>query len=436
MPYLVILVIVLLYLLVLLAEKNKKLKIQNDDYYFRFEPIINIEKELKKITKETENLKSEYKAKKEIFDELSKKIEIYSDDLEMYEVGIYKPKFNLDTSTKYKIKLSENIEEQKTMIRNKKAVVCSANWTVDGSKTEGKKMTDRQIKLTLKAFNGQCDTLIKNVSWNNVRKIEERINKAFIDINKLNEPNKISIHAAYLLLKMDELKLTYEYEQKKYEEKEEQKRIKEMMREEEKIQRDIECKQKEIEKQEREEAELNRKLQEAYEKGQKEIAEMYQKEIDTLKQTIEDSKRAISQAQMTKVGHVYVISNIGSFGENVYKIGMTRRLEPQERVDELGDASVPFKFDVHAMIKSDNAPELENKLHDLFKKKSVNKINYRKEFFNVSLDEIEKAVKEYTNSEIEFTKVAEAREYRETLAINKAENREPAEVKEVFPSEI
>lgn len=130
-------------------------------------------------------------------------------------------------------------------------------------------------------------------------------------------------------------------------------------------------------------------------------------------------ERAISQAQLTKCGYIYVISNIGSFGENIYKIGMTRRLEPMDRINELGDASVPFKFDVHALIFSENAPELEAKLHNHFKDKAVNLVNLKKEFFNVSLSEIEKVVHE-NYAEIEFTQIAEAKDYRETLAIRKA----------------
>ena len=125
---------------------------------------------------------------------------------------------------------------------------------------------------------------------------------------------------------------------------------------------------------------------------------------------------------MTKCGHIYVISNIGSFGENVYKIGMTRRLDPMERINELGDASVPFKFDVHAMIFSEDAPALENKLHETFRDKSVNMVNMKKEFFRVSLEEIEKVVKD-NYAEIEFTKIAEAKDYRETLAILKAKEK-------------
>ena len=120
-----------------------------------------------------------------------------------------------------------------------------------------------------------------------------------------------------------------------------------------------------------------------------------------------------------RVGYVYVISNIGSFGENIYKIGMTRRLNPQERVDELGNASVPFNFDVHAMIFSKDAPALENALHHAFDDRKVNMVNKRREFFNVSLDEIEKVVKENFDGSVEFEKTALAEQYRESLKIKK-----------------
>lgn len=147
---------------------------------------------------------------------------------------------------------------------------------------------------------------------------------------------------------------------------------------------------------------------------------------DELKEAIDKGKRAISQAQLTRSGFVYVISNMGSFGEDVYKIGMTRRLEPLDRIRELGDASVPFGFDVHAMIYSEDAPKLENALHRVFSDKQINRVNPRKEFFKVPISEIVKEVKKH-NAEIEFTMVAEAKEYRESLALemkNKKQKRD------------
>ena len=123
-----------------------------------------------------------------------------------------------------------------------------------------------------------------------------------------------------------------------------------------------------------------------------------------------------------KAGYVYVISNIGSFGEGVYKIGMTRRLNPMERVDELGDASVPFKFDVHAMIFSDDAPKLETALHHAFEGKKVNMVNNRREFFRVSLDEIKEVVKKNFDKTVEFVDIPDAEQYRQSVLIQKSRN--------------
>ena len=135
-----------------------------------------------------------------------------------------------------------------------------------------------------------------------------------------------------------------------------------------------------------------------------------------------------------------MISNVGSFGENIYKIGMTRRLEPLDRVKELGDSSVPFRFDVHALIYSEDAPALETELHKVFKNNQVNSVNSRKEFFNVSLDEIKDFV-DKSIGEIKFTKTAEAQEYRETLAMKEKANRKNEKsisetIEQVFPSQI
>ena len=138
-----------------------------------------------------------------------------------------------------------------------------------------------------------------------------------------------------------------------------------------------------------------------------------------MREAHEAKERAISRAQETKSGHVYIISNLGSFGENVYKIGMTRRLEPLDRVKELGDASVPFTFDLHAMIFSENAPELENLLHKEFDDRRINKVNYRKEYFKVTLDEIEQVVLNKFEKEVDFIKDIEAQQFRETKSIIK-----------------
>jgi DNA repair exonuclease SbcCD ATPase subunit len=203
-------------------------------------------------------------------------------------------------------------------------------------------------------------------------------------------------------------------------EREEQREIREQMKEEEKARRDLERAQVEAEKDtERYAKALSKARQDVEqangERQQKLLAEISRLET-ALTQAEAQKQRAIAQAQLTRSGYVYVISNIGAFGENVYKIGMTRRLDPQDRVDELGDASVPFPFDVHAMIYTNDAPTLENALHRAFANSRVNLVNFRKEFFRVRLEDIEKVAKNH-NAQIAFTLVAKADQYRQSESI-------------------
>lgn len=433
---------ILLGLLIKFLLDNYKLRAKYGKIIDIDREVDNRSKSILVLEKDIENLRSNYKQKRVIYDELNKKIELYKDDLEMLDIGLYKPVFDFDTSEEFKEKLTQNYEKQKTTIKNKNAVICRIDYIVDGSRTKGQQIAQKNIKLTLRAFNGECDAIIAKVKWHNIQKMKERLNKTYNDINNLMASSYIEINKEYFNLKKEELTLTYEYEQKKYEEKEEQRRIREQIREEEKAQKEFE---KARLKAEKEEADYQKALQRAYEELEKSNSEeraKYEEQIAKLQQELKEAEerkqRAISQAQMTKSGNVYVISNIGSFGENVYKIGMTRRLEPEDRVNELGDASVPFKFDIHAMIASDDAPALESKLHEIFRTKSVNRVNYRKEFFRVTLEEIEQAVKEYTKADITFTKIAEAREYKETQAILNSENKNQQKqpLNEELPLEI
>jgi multidrug efflux pump subunit AcrA (membrane-fusion protein) len=281
----------------------------------------------------------------------------------------------------------------------------------------------------LRAFNGECDAAVAKVSWSNIANMEARIDKAFEAINKLGATNHISIVDDYKKLKIEELRLEFEVQEKIYQEKEEQRRIKEQMREEEKALREIEKAQKQAEDDEA-------KYQKALEKAQADVTQATGKQLDALNAKILElqnslqnasaqKQRAISQAQLTRSGHVYVISNIGSFGDNVYKIGMTRRLDPLDRVKELGDASVPFDFDVHAIIYSADAPGLESILHKKFDDKRVNMVNAKREFFRVSIEEIEKITAEL-KLDIQLTKIAEAKEYRESQSVREPKAAQPA----------
>ena len=379
-----------------------------------------IRQQMEKLQTEAERIQKGKTETERTLASLKKQLTALEDEAEIQSYGIYQPKYDLGFSTVLKDKLAEIRQKQKAMIRDKTAIVCSRDWTIDGSRTEGRKMTNRQIQLMARAFNGECDSIILKVKYNNLTRIEDRINAVYKAINKLGEPNACKIQQSYLDLKIDELHIAHEYQEQLQFEKEEKRRINEQIKEEQRAQRELEKAQQEAEKEEK-------RYQKALEAARQEIEqatgkrqEKWQTEIQRLNELLSEAQvnkeRAVSRAQMTRSGHVYIISNIGSFGENVYKIGMTRRLEPTDRVRELGDASVPFRFDIHAMIYSEDAPALENHLHGFLEKRSVNRINSRKEFFNVSLEEIEKIVHEY-NVDTQFIRVPRAEEFRKTQAI-------------------
>lgn len=194
------------------------------------------------------------------------------------------------------------------------------------------------------------------------------------------------------------------------------------MVEEEKVRREIEREKAKIEKEETQFSNEVKKLMGYMQKAKDDVEkQLYIDKIQELEAKLKalaaDKENVLQREQNTRAGFVYIISNIGSFGEQVFKIGMTRRLEPMERIEELSSASVPFKFDVHALIFSEDAPALEAILHQTFRDKQVNKMNPRKEFFRVDLEEIKKIVRENHNATVHFVDVPEAEEYRETLRL-------------------
>jgi len=222
----------------------------------------------------------------------------------------------------------------------------------------------------------------------------------------------------YVELKYKECQLQYQNKLKKQEEQDEQRLIREQIREEQKAIKEYERAINQAEKEEKMYRELLEKARAELNKVSEADRIITEQKISELEKQLAEAEakeeRAKSMAQQTRKGHVYVISNIGSFGENIYKIGLTRRLEPLDRVKELGDASVPFLFDVHAMIYVEDAPALESALHRKFTANRVNAVNMRKEFFNTDLLSIKEAVEEIAGLEAEFQMTSIAEEYYET----------------------
>lgn len=412
--------VVVAVLLTLSIVWNVRLHKSNKLLTKRLEPILDIDTELKKLDEtktaevETiEKLKKDYKDKLSIYKSLVQTIAIYDEEIELAEWGLYKPHFDFGTSEKFKEAIKQVKAQQREMVQNKEAIYCNTAWVLEGKRSEGIKMTNRSIRLTARSFNSECDAAIANTRWNNVLTMEKRIRKAFETINQLNASNDIHISNRYLELKLKELRLTHEYHEKKQAEKDRLSEIRRQEREEKKLQEELE---KAIKEEQTYDSLLKKAKEQAARATGERLSELNAK-IEQLQADLtiahEKSERAKSMAEQTKRGHIYVISNIGSFGTNVYKIGMTRRLDPEERVRELGDASVPFGFDIHALVFTENAPELEGKLHKAFEDRRLNLVNTRREFFHAELSEIREKVEELIPS-AEFVETVEARQYKES----------------------
>jgi hypothetical protein len=375
-------------------------------------------------------IESELKDKHAQLDAARRELDAVEEALEIQSFGFYTPKYGFESSAQYTVRLKSIRQEQKLLIKQGKAAPCDAKWTVGGSAAEGKKLVKQQAKLMLRAFNGESDAAIAKARYDNVTKLEQRLTKAYNSINELGEVQRVFISRRYFELKLAELHLVHEHREKVHEEKEEQRRLREKMREEQRVQEEISRAKAEAEKEEAQSAAALEKARAelaAAEETSKQHARL-EGLVTRLETELEDAldrkAKAIARAQLTKSGHVYVLSNIGSFGDGVYKIGLTRRLDPLERVTELGDASVPFPFDVHAIIYAEDAPGLEAKLHQAFDARRVNSVNRRKEYFRATLDEIRAEVERH-HGFVSFQLTTEAEEYRKTRAFDAAS--QPAE---------
>lgn len=333
------------------------------------------------------------------------------------EYGLYQPRYNFMSSDVYKERLTTIRNQQKQMIKQDIAASGNTDWTVNNNKAKGRKMVNDMKKLLLRAFNSECDETIGKVKYNNIETSVRKIVKSAEQIQKLGTIMSVYINQSYIDLKIVELYLAFEYQQKKQQEKEEQRELRAQQREEAKLKKEIEEKRKKIKKEQTHyQQALKNLLSQIKEHGETEDLIAKKAKLETELSNIDKSIKDIDYREANqKAGYVYVISNVGSFGENIYKIGMTRRLEPQDRVDKLGDASVPFKFDVHAMIFSDNAPALEAALHRAFEDRKLNMVNTRREFFYVTLDEIKQVVKENFDKTVEFIDFPDAEQYRTSL---------------------
>lgn len=409
--------------------KNKQLSMEQMTVLELNEEILKQQKRLQSLENEIEKKTSEYKdiektfmKKQEEINTLKTKFLVLEDDLLMESYGLYVPKYDFATSMGYKEKLKNTRTDQKQMIKNKSAVSYYDNWTVNGSKAKGRKMTNDNIKQILRSFNNECEAAINKVKYNNIHSIEKRIIKSFEQLNKLNSSNRLSISEMYLDLKLSELYLAYEYERKKQDEKEALREQREREREEKALQKEIQSKKKLIDKDIKHYQnlinELKKKMNELTSEEERDSIEQQIIDLNVKVNEREEEKKELDyRTAHASAGYVYIISNIGAFGDDVVKIGVTRRIDPLERINELSSASVPFKFDVHALIFSYDAYKLETELHQYFDSYRINKVNNRKEFFKVPISKIEEKLSEYGELTIDFKANVDAEEYRESLLL-------------------
>lgn len=350
----------------------------------------------------------------------------FDDVLLVQQFGLYEPRFSFADSTAYKDRLKSCRDRQKEEIKSFNASLSNSTWQVNGSAAQGNKMVKQLGKLLMRSYNVECDEIVRKVKATNVAKSIEQVYKSAASINNLCTVIGIGIPESFQRLKEDEVRLAYEYQVQKEKEKEEIREAREREREARKLEKEIAEARKKLEKEKKQYEnafnDLAKKIESASDADRRDL----QEKIDELKRKMDEVDAAVKDVDYReaneRAGFVYVISNIGSFGEGVYKIGMTRRLDPMERVKELGDASVPFGFDVHALIFCDDAPKLEAALHREFEDRKVNLVNQRREFFRVSIEEIEEVVKKNYDKTVDFVATPDAEQYRESEAMRLSMN--------------
>lgn len=342
-------------------------------------------------------------------------------ELDMLSTKVFIGTVKIDS---YRGLASDEIKNQLSMLRSRQDEIIKKDAAlIISDKTAPQKTINNRKKQILRCFNAECSAILDNVTVKNVDKSRAKIQRAFETVNKMFASDGVAITQAYLASRLEELSMIYACLLKIEEEKEQRRAIRQQMVEEEKVRREIEAAKKKLEKEVTQFSNEIKKLMSYMQKTKDNIErKLYIDKITELQNKLQalegEQENVLQREQNTRAGFVYIISNIGSFGEHIFKIGMTRRLEPMDRIAELSSASVPFPFDVHAMIFSEDAPALETTLHRYFDAQRVNRVNPRKEFFKIDLAEIEKVVRQNHNATVKFVDIPDAIEYRETLKLS------------------
>lgn len=327
----------------------------------------------------------------------------------LQESGIYEYTHPLEDAVAYKDRLEGLRLRIKEMNKAEgRAITAAQGWTVNGSEAKGRTMVRDYSRLMLRAFNAEADVLVRGLKPYALPAAIDRLVKVAQTIQRLGKTMNIRISDEYLKLRVQELELTADFIQKKAEEKELERQERERLREERKVQQEIERERAKLEK---ERQHYLNAIQSLLAKGDLEAAERMRAQVSDVEKAISDVDY---RAANIRAGYVYVISNIGSFGESLIKVGMTRRLDPMDRIRELSDASVPFNFDVHALFFSKDAVGIEAAMHTRLADRRVNLVNLRREFFRVTPAEAKTLLSELAGELLAFHEMPEALEFRQS----------------------
>jgi hypothetical protein len=333
----------------------------------------------------------------------------------LQEAGIYNYFHPLSEAVAYQARLNALQDDIKAMNRKDGgAIQAATSWTVNGSAAEGRAMVRDFSKLMLRAFNAEADSLVRQLKPYKAEAAIERLEKVASTIEKLGRTMHIRITPEYLRIRVEELQLYSDFLQKQAEEKQSERAERERLREERKAQQEMEREKARLEK---ERQHYLNAIEALVFKGDSAAAERMRSQLADVDKAIQDVDY---RAANIRAGYVYVISNVGSFGESFIKVGMTRRLDPMDRIRELSDASVPFNYDVHALFFSNDAVGIESEMHSRLSKKRVNLVNLKREFFQATAIDAKRHLSELAGELLTFQDIPEALEYRQSLERRKS----------------
>ena len=369
---------------------------------------LEMKKRVSDLVAQRDEVAGEIQSARDQLSALKEDVVVTDDALVLQEVGVYQYRHPLETAAQYKDELADTNQKIKAMVKTKTAVQANISFTFNNSAAKGRTFVNDFSRLMLRAYNAEAENCVRVLKAGTLPSAEKRLTKTADVVERLGRLMDIRIAPQYHALRLKELRLTADYLAKQQEEKEAARAERERLREEEKARQEYRREQERLLK---ERSHYANALDALAAKGDLAGVADLQKKMDDVETALEGIKQREANI---RAGYVYVISNVGSFGERVVKIGMTRRLEPMDRIRELGDASVPFRYDVHALFFSQDAVSIETALHRRLEAARVNRVNLRREFFYASPSEVKELLLEQAGNLLDYVDAPEAAEFHQS----------------------